>query len=190
MWLSGGKGEIVEFDVKKEEFKIFKFPVPAQWPKDAPGEWTHVAGDPDTKPRGSTYHVGEDSKGMIWASVYDFAMLVKLDPNTSETKEYFPPIQNSRGMVIDTQDNVWFSAYQDHKIGKLDPRTGEIKIYNPPTPGAGPYGLTWDKKTGTIWYRRSGGRQHHPVRSEDGEVRRVSAAEQHASDDAPVHLGG
>ena len=152
LWLSGGMGVIIRFDTETHDFKTFKFPLPAKYPETAGALWEHMATDPDALPRCATYHVAEDSKGNIWASVSDLGMLVQLDPNTGATKEYFPPSSMERGLYVDQYDNVWFSAYLDHKLGKLDPKTGGFKLYQPPTAGATPYGVIEEKKTGYIWY--------------------------------------
>ncbi|MGD0964731.1 MAG: carboxypeptidase regulatory-like domain-containing protein [Candidatus Acidiferrales bacterium] len=157
VWLSGGAGEILHFDVETSQFKSYKFPVPAKFPENALGLWKVVPGDPGEGPAGTVYHIAEDSKGDIWASISDIGMIVRLKRNTGEVKEYFPPIHMSRGIAVDRHDNVWFSAYYDHKIGKLDPRTGTSKLYQPPTAGATPYGIIEDRKSGYIWYADQSG---------------------------------
>ncbi len=157
VWLSGGAGEILNFDVETSKFKSYKFPVPAKFPENAAGLWKVVPGDEGEGPAGTVYHIAQDSKGAIWASISDMGMLVKLDPVTGETKEYFPPIHMSRGIAVDQHDNVWFSAYYDHKIGKLDAKTGAFHLYQPPTAGATPYGIIEDKKTGYMWYADQSG---------------------------------
>jgi streptogramin lyase len=157
VWLSGGAGEILNFDVETSKFRSYKFPVPAKFPENALGLWKIVPGDPGEGPAGTVYHLAQDSKGAIWASISDIGMIVRLDPATGEVKEYFPPIHMSRGIAVDQHDNVWFSAYYDHKIGKLDPRTETFNLYQPPTAGATPYGIIEDKKSGCIWYADQSG---------------------------------
>jgi len=157
VWLSGGAGEILNFDVETSKFKSYKFPVPAKFPENALGPWKDVSADPASAPAGTVYHLAQDSKGAIWASISDLGMLVRLDPATGEVKEFFPPIHMSRGIAVDQHDNVWFSAYYDHKIGKLDAKTGTFRLYQPPTAGATPYGIIEDKKTGLIWYADQSG---------------------------------
>lgn len=152
VWLSGGMGEVIRFDVETHEFKSYKFPLPAKYPENAAAFWEQAPGEPERTPRGMTYHVSEDSKGGIWASLSDMGMLVRVDPTTGETKEYSTNATNARGLVVDHNDNVWFAAYLDHKIGKLDPKTGAIKMYQPPTLGGAPYGIIEEKRTGYIWY--------------------------------------
>jgi streptogramin lyase len=157
VWLSGGAGEILNFDVETSKFKSYKFPVPAKFPENALGPWKDVPADPASAPAGTVYHLAQDSKGAIWASISDLGMLVRLDPATGGVKEFFPPIHMSRGIAVDQHDNVWFSAYYDHKIGKLDAKTGTFRLYQPPTAGATPYGIIEDKKTGLIWYADQSG---------------------------------
>lgn len=124
--------EVWRFDVKTEQFKAYQIPVERNT---------------------NTYHVGEDSKGMIWASLIGVGALVRINPETGETKQFSPPnVQSIRGMVVDSHDNIWFAAFLDNKLGKLDQTTGTYKLYQPPTSGAAPYGIVEDKNTGYIWY--------------------------------------
>lgn len=157
VWLSGGAGVILSFDVETLKFKSYKFPVPAKFPENAVGLSKDIPSEPATTPAGTVYHLAQDSKGAIWASISDMGMIVRLDPNTGEVKEFFPPISMSRGIAVDQHDNVWFSAWFDHKIGKLDPKTGTFNLYQPPTAGATPYGIIEDRKTGYIWYSDQSG---------------------------------
>lgn len=153
VWISGGKGEIWRFDVETKQFASFKFPIPSKYPDYSVGTWKFVPGEPNPAPNGGTYHVSEDSTGKIWTSIFDLGMIVRIDPNTGETKEYFPPkALLVRGIYVDQHDNVWFAAYFEHKLGKLDPKTGTFTMYQPPTVGSTPYGIIEDKKTGYIWY--------------------------------------
>lgn len=155
LWISTngavGHGEVWFFDVKTEQFKSYEFPTPASYPAGSDGDWRHVAGDPEHVTY-ATYHVGVDSKGKVWANSMQMGILVRIDPATGETKEYFPPdCTGSRGLAIDQQDNVWFSDFFHHRLGMLDPKTGEFKMYRLPTPGASVYGIVQDRKTGYIW---------------------------------------
>lgn len=152
VWLSGSPG-IWMFDPETQQFKQYLFPLPARAPEYSLLSWEHVPGEPELKPEGFTYHLGEDSTGNIWGASYEMGMIVRLDPKTGETKEFFPPhTVNSRGMVVDQHDNVWMAAEYDHKLVKLDPKTGVFKMYQPPSQGSYPYGIVEDKKTGYIWF--------------------------------------
>ena len=53
-------------------------------------------------------------------------------------------------------------------------KTGQIKFYQPPTPKASPYGFLEDKRTRLHLVRGSQRQQHDAVRSQNGNVRRVS----------------
>ena len=153
IWVSGGgSGQFTEFDVKAEKFKNYKFPVPAAYPEGSSGLWNQIPGEPE-RVNLSTYHVTVDSTGKVWGSILSSGMVVSLDPATGETKEYQAAgVSGLRGLVADSHDNIWFSDWYHHRLGKLDPKTGAFKLYNPPTPGAAPYGIVEEKKTGYIWY--------------------------------------
>ena len=127
-----GPAEIWKFDPKTEKFQAYPITVPKE---------------------SGTYHLGEDSKGMMWASLSGLGSLVRVDPRTGETKIFKSPNTKSiRGMTVDSHDNIWYAAFLDNKLGKFDPKTENFKLYQPPTAGAAPYGVVEDKNTGYIWY--------------------------------------
>jgi streptogramin lyase len=156
LWISGhgtdsAYAQVWMFDVKTEKFKAYKIPGPAEYPDNSKGKWEHYAKDGFV--RIGTYHIGFDSKGILWTSSLEVGMLSRLDPRTGETKEYFPPgVAGMRGMAVDAHDNVWFSDFYYHRLGMFDQKTGQFKFYTPPTRGAGAYGVVADPKTGYIWY--------------------------------------
>ena len=146
-------GEVWRFDVKTKQFRDYKFPVPATYPKASSGDWGFVPTDSESRSAVNTYHLGVDSKGKIWASVLQLGMIVSIDPVTGKTAEYMAPnTPGIRGMMVDSHDNVWFGDFFNHQLGKLDTKTGQFKMYQPPTKGASPYGVIEDKKTGYIWF--------------------------------------
>jgi streptogramin lyase len=146
--------ELWSFDIKKEQFKAWKFPVPDRYPQNSNG--ANMLGYPDA-PSGfiaaGSYDVVVDSKGIVWFTQITLGTVVRLDPSTGATKVYKDPAMvGVRGITVDAQDNLWFCDFYGHQLGKLDQKTGTIRLYKPPTQNAGPYGLTVDRRTGNIWY--------------------------------------
>ena len=153
LWISvtGPVNEVWFFDVSKEQFRSFSYPVPDKYPANSKGSWGEVPGDSEATRLG-LYHVAVDSRGMIWGGTMQTGMIVRIDPATGATKEYQPAnVACIRGIDVDGQDNIWFGAFFDHKLGMLDSKTGTVKLYQPPTSGATPYGVVVDKRTGYIW---------------------------------------
>jgi streptogramin lyase len=159
LWFSGGGlDELWSFDVKKEQFKGYKYGLPSSWPKDSEPVYKQVSGQELERVQGYSYDVGVDSNGLVWFSEFALGQLVRLDPTTGETRDFKAPgAVNIRGIYVDPQDNIWFSSYFSHKIGKLDTKTGDVKYYQPPTVNATPYGWVRDPKTGYLWYADQNG---------------------------------
>lgn len=110
------------------------------------------SGQPPDLLDGFVYDVKADSKGNIWSSIQNSALIIRLDPATGETKTFHPDTPSVKGLAVDANDNIWFAGFQGNRIGRLDPRTGTIKLYRLPTTFATPYGLALDKKNGYVWY--------------------------------------
>ncbi|MBI2186877.1 MAG: carboxypeptidase regulatory-like domain-containing protein [Acidobacteria bacterium] len=108
-----------------------------------------------------THNCQEDRDGHLWFSslgesdegFYSMGLIVRVNPRTGETKEYFAPdTPQIRGVMVDSQDNVWFAAFDNHKVGRLNPKTGEFTFYQPPTAKASPYSFVEDRRRGVIWF--------------------------------------
>jgi len=160
LWISGhgtdsAAAQVWSFNVQTEQFKAYKIPGPAQIPDGSRASWENYG---NKFIKYGTYHLGFDSKGMLWTSTLEIGMISRLDPATGETKNYFPPdVPGIRGMAVDAQDNVWFADYYHHRLGKLDTKTGAFTMYQPPTQGAAAYGIVADARTGYIWYADQAG---------------------------------
>jgi hypothetical protein len=78
--------------------------------------------------------VGPD--GSLWFTEQMANKLGRLDPKTSEFKEY-PLLEGKNsgphGLVADHDGNIWFTANFGGYIGKLDPRTGKVTQYPMPS---------------------------------------------------------
>ena len=159
LWFSGGgTDELWSFDVKKEQFKGYKYGLPSSWPKDSEPVYKQVSGQHLEPVTGYSYDVGVDSNGLVWFSEFALGQIVRLDPTTGETKNFKAPgTVNIRGIYVDPENNVWFSSYFSHKVGRLDTKTGDFKYYEPPTANATPYGWVRDPKTGYLWYADQNG---------------------------------
>ena len=153
VWMSGST--LLEFDVKAQQFKEFKLPVPTDtnYSDNTWAGWHNLPGKSKMPPNQNVYDVRADSKGMIWASIESLGLLIRLDPKTGETKTFNPPDSPSiKGLEIDKDDNVWFAVFWGSRLGKLDQKTGKFTIYKLPTEYGMPYGMSADSKTGDIWY--------------------------------------
>jgi streptogramin lyase len=147
-----GVPEVWTFDIKKKQYRSYKYPISDNYTEDSEGAWGKVAGQPPDPVNAGPYHIVMDSKGILWFGERYLGKLVNLDPATGKIHEYKPPgTINTRGVTVDVLDNIWYSNYHGHKLGKLDQKTGVIKQYQPPTQNATYYGVTVDKVTGYIW---------------------------------------
>lgn len=153
IWISSlsEKNAAWVFDVHKEQFRAYHYPIPDAYPPGVKGYVEQAPGEKDAVTAGA-YDIKTDSQGKVWLGIYNLGWIVKIDPATGQTQEYKPPISSIRGMFVDSHDNVWFSAYNSHKLGKLDPTTGAVKLYQPPTADATPYGIVEDHRNGDLWF--------------------------------------
>jgi streptogramin lyase len=150
VWSSGNEPAV--FDIEKEQFRVYRLPVPKTYPEESVGAWLSVPGEP-VSPNAETYDVAVDSKGTVWLTSLNQGKIIRLDPASGETKDYKTPgIVSARGLVVDAEDNIWFGNFFGHTLAKLDPKTGTVKQYHPPTANATPYGAVVDKKSGYIYY--------------------------------------
>jgi len=141
------------YNPKTQQFRSYKYPLPAAYPEGSKALRDTAEGDPAPRVRAGLYDAKVDSTGTAWGVTYSMGMIVRLNPKTGEVKEFFPPdTPHIRGVFVDSHDTVWFAAFGSHKIGKIDPKTGEIKMYQPPTPRAAPYSFVEDKQRGVLWF--------------------------------------
>jgi streptogramin lyase len=156
MWFSslGDPNEgFYRYDVKNDEWRAFPFKLPASYPPGSRKLRGLAEGEPVPAVTAGIYGLQIDSQGGVWGSVFNFGMLVRVDPKTGATKEYYPPdTPEIRGFIVDSKDNLWFGNYDNHKLGMLDPKTGQFTFYQPPTPKSTPYGFVEDRRRGYIWF--------------------------------------
>jgi virginiamycin B lyase len=141
------------YNPKSGQFRSYKYPLPAAYPDGSKALRDTPEGDAAPKVRAGLYDAKVDSTGTGWGGTYSMGMIVRVNPKTGETKEYFPPdTPHIRGVFVDSHDNVWFAAFGSHKIGKIDPKTGQIKMYQPPTERAAPYSFLEDTRRNVLWF--------------------------------------
>ena len=142
------------YNPKTSQFRSYKYRLPSAYPAGSKALRDTAEGDaPPQQVRAGMYDVDVDSGGAGWGGAYSMGMIVRVDPKTGDTKEYYPPdTPQIRGVFVDSQDTVWFAAFDSHKIGKLNPKTGEMKFYQPPTEKAAPYSFVEDRRRGVLWF--------------------------------------
>ena len=151
--LGDGDSGFYVYNPKTAQFRSYNYRLPGAYPPGSKALLDTAAGDPPPQVRAGMYDVDVDSTGAGWGGAYSMGMIVRVDPKTGDTKEYFPPdTPQIRGIFVDSQDNVWFAAFDSHKIGKLNAKTGETKFYQPPTEKAAPYSFVEDTRRGVIWF--------------------------------------
>jgi len=113
--------------------------------------------------------------GAIWWSGQLANKLGRLDPNTTEFKEYpVNPMSAPHGLVEDKEGNVWFTGNFRGFIGKLDVKTGEIKEYRLPDPKAkDPHTLVIDH-AGIVWFTVQNGNFVGRLDPKTGEIKLAS----------------
>jgi virginiamycin B lyase len=77
------------------------------------------------------WSAAEDKDGMMWIPYYGRGdAVVRLDPDTGETKTFSLPIATVADGVHSAfpgpDGNIWFSEFAKGRIGSLDPQTGKI----------------------------------------------------------------
>jgi streptogramin lyase len=163
LWLSNfAPGQVWSFDLKTEDFRVHKFPIPREYPDASTGALELTFGPPAASDRFTglptaevnawPYHIAEDSHGTLWFGSLFLGTITSLDPVSGRSKVYQPQgAPSTRGIVVDAQDNVWFSNFHGHRLGRIDAQTREIKQYELPTRNATGYGVVFEKRTGYLW---------------------------------------
>ena len=86
------------------------------------------------------WSAAEDKDGMMWIPYYGRGdAVVRLNPNTGETKEFSLPVSTVADGVHSAfpgpDGNIWFSEFEKGRIGNLDPETGKMtELQNTPLP--------------------------------------------------------
>ena len=80
-------------------------------------------------------------------------------------------------MGADWEGNLWVGFHETGKLVKIDHKTGKMTFYQPPTENNGAYHMVADRKEqGDLGDPTDGG-QDRPLRSQDGNVDGVLAAD-------------
>jgi streptogramin lyase len=163
LWLSNfAPGQVWSLDLKTQEFRVLKFPIPQGYPDASTGALELTFGPPASSDRFTglptaevnawPYHIAEDSNGTLWFGSLFLGTITSLDPVSGRSKVYQPQgAPSTRGIAVDAQDNVWFSNFHGHRLGRIDAKTRAIKQYELPTKNATGYGVVYEKRTGYLW---------------------------------------
>jgi len=163
LWLSSfAPGEVWKFDLKKEQFRAYHFPVPEAYVQGSYGALEASFGPPSSRNRFTglpatptddwPYHIAEDSKGTLWFGALFLGTITSLNPETGEAKIYqVEGAPSTRGIAVDAQDNIWFNNFHGHRLGRIDAKTKEITQYELPTKNATGYGVVYEPRTGYLW---------------------------------------
>src|SRR2546425_7847912 len=92
--------------------------------------------------------------GSLWYTGQMANVLGRVDPKTSQVKEYplKTPHSGPHGLVEDKAGNIWYTGNTGALVGKLDPKTGKVTEYKMPDPDAkDPHTLIFDK-AGILWF--------------------------------------
>jgi len=92
--------------------------------------------------------------GSLWYTGQMANVLGRVDPKTSQVKEYplKTPHSGPHGLVEDKAGNIWYTGNTGALVGKLDPKTGNVTEYKMPDPDAkDPHTLIFDK-AGILWF--------------------------------------
>lgn len=123
-----------------------------------------------------------DSEGFVYATLYYANAILRIDPDTSETREYAIPTRSApwtdwegdsslpTGIAADRQGKIWFCQTRGNKIGRLDPNTGEIREYDIPIKNARPYGIAIDSQ-GFPWFTLQGAHRVAQLDFRTGRIR-------------------
>jgi virginiamycin B lyase len=92
--------------------------------------------------------------GAIWYTGQMANVLGRLDPKTSQFKEYAlkPDHSGPHGLVEDKAGNIWYTGNTGQLVGKLDPKSGAVTEYHMPDPRAkDPHSLVFDPNE-VLWF--------------------------------------
>jgi virginiamycin B lyase len=91
--------------------------------------------------------------GTIWWNGQFISLVGRLNPKTSEMREYeLPRESRPHSIVDDPAGNIWYMGNGNGTIGKLVPATGEITVIKMPDPAArDPHTGIFDKN-GTLFF--------------------------------------
>jgi DNA-binding beta-propeller fold protein YncE len=109
--------------------------------------WSFIYYSPEGKPVGLVY-----VDGVLWLTTWNHlgsgAGLWKLDADTGEVIQRFPPISDAHEDLAWDGENLWCCDWFDNEIYVVDPTTGQTTATYE-GPGERPVGMTYDN--GYIW---------------------------------------
>ncbi len=116
-------------------------------------------------PRARPYGIEVDSKGTVWANLFNTNKLAKVDPVTMAITEITQPRSETRGrrIAITSDDKIWYVDYAGGYLGRYDPATQQFKEWR--APGAAesqPYAMTVDDKD-RLWFVETGPKPNNLV---------------------------
>lgn len=139
IWITDmGMNELWSVDVASCDIQTYRQPVP-------PGE-THfhsllygAAGDPK-------------NRRVWWAQLYGNVGSFDTKTRTAERIVPFRRGEGPRRLAIEDDGTLWIPLFGSSQLVKIDGNTGqELGRWQIPDRGAGPYGITIDKKRNAIW---------------------------------------
>src|SRR2546426_1109016 len=91
--------------------------------------------------------------GSLWYTGQMANVLGRVDPRTSQVKEYPPktPHSGPHGLVEDRAGNIWYTGNTGAPVGRVDPKTLEIREFTLPDPASRPRRLAITRDD-MIWY--------------------------------------
>lgn len=102
-------------------------------------------------PRRGTHSLNFDQNGIVYVSDVAARAIVRIDPETGETRDYMIPDGNStHGIVVDGDGTVWFSG-RGNFVARLDPVTGLFDQYQETARGLHGNTPVFDSK-GDLWF--------------------------------------
>jgi virginiamycin B lyase len=96
--------------------------------------------------------------GRVYYSDYARGYLGRLDPTTSQVREWLAPASQPYGIWTGTDGRVWFHA-GGTLMAAFDPRNEQMQTVNIPTAGATVRHMLWDAPRGRLWLALSGTRR-------------------------------
>ena len=115
------------------------------------------------------------SDGMIWWTGQYASLIGRLNPTTSEMKEFeLPPEVRPHSIAADRAGNIWYMGNGNGTVGRLNPKTGGITVYKMPDPAArDPHTPIFDQK-GRLWFTLQGSNMVGRLIPETGEIKLIT----------------
>lgn len=107
--------------------------------------------------------VASDASGIIWATTFNSATLLKFDPQQDTFSTYLAPdadkgISGMYGLTVTPQDEIWVTIPASNVIARFDPKAKHFIYYQIPTENSSPLGIAYSEDH-TVWFTESAGNQ-------------------------------